>query len=169
VPKQTSHLVAFRQTQATNNDSSTKNNQSANTKGVTSANVNTNHTLKGKTRNQTLLATAIVDVRNKSGQYIPFRSLLDSGYQSRFITQRCVQRLKLPRTQTHTSIQGISNVNTSTGHSVSLHLRSRHTDRHTTLDYAVLPNITGMTPTTKLNTIDWKISTDIKLADEHFH
>jgi len=26
-----------------------------------------------------------------------------------------------------------------------------------------------MTPATKLNTTDWKIPTDIKLADEHFH
>jgi len=157
------------QTQATNNSSPTKNNQSATTKGVTNANVNTYHTLKGKPKNHTLLATAIVEVRNKSGQYVPCRALLDSGCQSHFITERCAQRLRLPRTQTHTSIQGISNVNTSTGHSVSIHLRSRHTDWHTTLDCAVLPNITGMTPATKLNTTDWKIPTDIKLADEHFH
>ena len=125
--------------------------------------------MKGKPRNHILLATAIVEVRNKSGQYVPCRALLDSGSQSHFITERCAQRLRLPRTQTHTSIQDISNVNTSTGHSVSIYLRSRHTDWHTTLDCAVLPNITGMTPATKLNTTDWKIPTDIKLADEHFH
>jgi len=157
------------QTQATNNSSPTKNNQSATTNGVTNANVNTYYTLKGKPKNHTLLATAIVEVRNKSGQYVRCRALLDSGCQSHFITERCAQRLRLPRTQTHMSIQGISNVNTSTGHSVSIHLRSRHTDWHTTLDCAILPNITGMTPATKLNTTDWKIPTDIKLADEHFH
>jgi len=125
--------------------------------------------LKGKPKNHTLPATAIVEVRNKSGQYVPCRALLDSGSQSHFITERYAQRLRLPRTQTHTSIQGISNVNTSTGHSVSIHLRSRHTDWHTTLDCAILPNITGMTPATKLHTTDWKIPTDIKLADEHFY
>jgi len=43
------------QTQATNNGFLTRNNQSANTKGVTSANVNT-YTLKGKPRNHILLA-----------------------------------------------------------------------------------------------------------------
>ena len=125
--------------------------------------------MKGKPTNHILLATAIVEVINKFGQYVPRRALLDSGSQSHFITERCVQSLSLPRTQTDASIQGISNVNTSTGHSVSIHLRSRHTDWHTTLDCAVLPNITGMTPATKLNTIDWKIPTDIKLEDEHFH
>jgi len=51
---------------------------------------------------------------------------------------------------------------------VSIHVRSRHTDWHTTLDCAVLSNITGITPFTKLDTSSWKIPKDIKLADEHF-
>jgi len=89
------------QTQATNNGFITRNNQSTNTKGVTNANVNTYHTLKSKPRNHILLATAIVEVRNKSGQYVPCRALLDSGSQTHFITERCVQCLRLPRTQTH--------------------------------------------------------------------
>jgi hypothetical protein len=77
--------------------------------------------------------------------------------------------LRLSRTQTHTSIQGISNVNAATHHTVSIHLRSRHTDWHTTLDRTVLSNITGITPSTKLDTSSWKIPKDIKLADEHFN
>jgi len=66
----------------------TRNNQSANTKGVTSANVNT-YTLKGKPRNHILLATAIVEVRNKSGQYVPCRALLDSGSVSLHYREMC--------------------------------------------------------------------------------
>jgi hypothetical protein len=76
--------------------------------------------------------------------------------------------LRLSRTQTHASIQGISNVNTAAYHSVSIHLRSRHFDWHTNLDCAVLPNITGTTPSSKLDIRNWKIPRDIKLADEHF-
>ena len=93
---------------------------------------------------------------------------MDSASQSHFITVRCVQLLRLTRTQKHTSIQGISNVNTATHHSVSIHLRSRHTDWHTTLDCAILSNITGTTPSTKLDRSTWKIPKDIKLADEQF-
>ena len=52
--------------------------------------------------------------------------------------------------------------------SVSIHLRSRHTDWHTTLDCAVLSNITGTTPSTQLDTISWNLPKDIKVADEHF-
>ena len=122
---------------------------------------------KGKPRNHILLATATVEVQNKCGQCLPCRALLDSGFQSHFITERCVQRLRLSRTQTHASIQGISNVNTATHHSASIHLISRHTDWHTTLDCAILSSITGTTPASKLDITSWKIPKDIKLADEH--
>ena len=74
--------------------------------------------------------------------------------------------MRLSKTQTHASIQGISNVNTAKHHSVSIHLRSRQTDWHTTLDCAILSNMTGTTPSTKPDTSSWKISKDIKLADE---
>jgi hypothetical protein len=136
----------------------------ADAKGMITAEANTYCSLKGIPRNHILLATAMVEVRNKAGQYVQCRALLDSASQSHFITERCAQRLKLPRTQTHASIQGISNVNTVTNHSASIHLRSRHT----TLDCAVLSNITGTTLSTQLDTSSWNLPKDIKLADEHF-
>jgi hypothetical protein len=154
------------QSQAANaNRLVTNNNSPVVTRGDQGAEVNTYHTIKGKSRHHVLLATAIVEVRDKTGQYIPCRTLLDSGSQSHFITERCLQRLRLPKTQTHTSIQGISTVNTATHHSVSLHLRSRHRLANNT-DCAVLPNITGMTPVMKIDISSWKIPKDIKLADE---
>jgi len=143
----------------TTNDkgSTTNNNHSANAKGTTTAEVNTYCSLKSKPRNHILLATAIVDIRNKSGQYVPCRALLDSGCQSHFITERCLQHLRLSRAQTHASIQGFRNVNTATHHSVSIHLRSRHTDWHTKFDCDILSNITGTTPSSKLDVSSWKI------------
>jgi hypothetical protein len=159
------HLA--RQTQSAT-DRNSVNNQSAGSQVNPTAEVNTYRSFKGKPRNHIFLATASVEIQNKAGQYVPCRALLDSASQSHFITERCVKRLRLSRTQSHTSIQGISNVNTATHHSVSIHLRSRHTDWHTTLDCAILSNITGITPSTKLDTGTWKIPTDIKLADKQF-
>jgi len=109
-----------------------------------------------------------VEVHNKFCQYVPCRALLDSACQWHFITERPLQHFRLSRNQTHASIQGISSVNTETYHSVSIHLRSRHTDLHTTLNCAILSHITGTTPSTKLDTITWKIPKDIKLSDEQF-
>ena len=94
--------------------------------------------------------------------------MLDSASQSHFITERCVQRLRLSRTQAQASIQGISSVNTETYHSVSLHLRSKHTDWHTTINCAIQSNINGTTPSNMLDIKTWKIPQDIKLADEQF-
>jgi len=89
-------------------------------RGNSTTEVNNYYSYKGKTRNQILLATAIVEFQNKSGQFFPCRALLGSASQSYFITGRCVQRLRLSRTQTHASIQGIPRVNTETYHSVSI-------------------------------------------------
>ena len=157
-------LHMTRQTQSVN-DRRSVNNQSAGSQGNPTAEVNTYCSFKGKSRNHILLATATVDIRNNSGQYVPCRALLDSASQSHFITERCVQRLRLTKTQTHSSIKGISNVNTATHHSVSVQLRSRRTDWHTTLARVILSNITGTTPSTQLDTSTWKIPKDIKLAD----
>ena len=139
-----------------NDKGSTNHNRPAEAKGNSTAEVNTYCTFKGKARNHILLATAVVEVQNKSGQYVPCRALLDSASQSHFITGRCVKRSRLSRTQTHASLQGISNVNTATHHSVSLHLKSRHTDWHNTIQCAILSNITGTTPSTKMDTSSWK-------------
>jgi hypothetical protein len=134
--------------------STTNTNPSADAETTSATEGNTYCSLKGKPRNHILLATDTVEIKNKAGQYVPCRALLESASQSRFITERCAQRLKLTRTQTHASIQGISNVHTSPHHSVSIHSRSRHSDWHTTLDCAILNNITGTTPPTKLEQLE---------------
>jgi hypothetical protein len=158
-----------KQNQAVNANRTTTNNSSpAVTKGKTSAEGNTYHTFKGKPRNHVILATAVVEVGGKTGHYVPCRALLDDGSETHFITEKCVQHLKLPRTQRHTSIQGISNVNTAIQHSISLHLRSRHRLAHNTR-LCSLNNITGTTPPTRLDISTWKIPTDINLADKYFN
>jgi len=94
--------------------------------------------------------------------------MLDSASQSHFITERCVQRLRLSRTQTYAQIHSISTVNTETHHSVSIYLRSRHTERHTTLNCASLYHITGTTPSKILDTSTWMIPMENKFAHEEF-
>ena len=94
--------------------------------------------------------------------------MLDSVSQSHFITNRCVQRLRLPRTQTNTQIESISSINFESYHSVSIYLTSGHTDLHTTLNCVILSHITGTTPSTNLDTSTWKFPEDNMLADEQF-
>jgi hypothetical protein len=126
-----------------------------------SVEVNTYCSFKGRLTSRILLATAIVEVKTKANQYTPCRVLLDSGSQMNFITERCVQYLRLSKSQTPIHVQGINNVNMSTYHSVTIHLRSRISDCHATTMCAVLPAITGTTPVSTLDIQSWNIPTDI--------
>jgi len=76
-------LHMTRQTQSVNDRSV----NTAGAQGNPTARVNTYCLFKGKPRNHILLATAIVEIQNKSGQHIPCRVLLDSASQSHFITE----------------------------------------------------------------------------------
>jgi len=94
---------------ASNRRPITNHNPSANEWNSAPAEVNTYCSLKRKPTNHDLLATAIVEVKNKYNQYVPCRVLVDSASQLNFISEKCVQCLRLPRTQTPVSIQGINN------------------------------------------------------------
>ena len=109
-----------------------------------------------------------MEIRNKFGQNIRCWAVWDSASQLHFITERCVQILRLSRSETRALIQGISRVNTDTYQRVSISLTSRPTYWHTTLNCAILSHITGTTPSTKMDTSTWKIPKDIKLAVEEF-
>jgi len=150
------------------NDKEAATNGPGNARSSSTLLFNTNYSFKVKPRNQIFLAIAIVEVENKSDQYFPCRELLDTASQSHFITDRCVQRLRLSGTPTHAQLQGISSVNTEIYHSVSIHLRSRLIDWHTTMNYAILSHITGTTPSTKLDTNTRKIPKENKFANDLF-
>jgi hypothetical protein len=63
-------------------------NKTANTKtDAPAAEVNSYCSFKGKPTNRVLLATAVVEVRNKFNQYIPCCVMFDSGSQMNFITE----------------------------------------------------------------------------------
>jgi hypothetical protein len=131
--------------------------------------VNTSCTWKGKPRNYTLDSNShcwdqewIWSVH--SMQSSTWQCLTVSFHNGELCTTS-----ELSTTQTPASVRGISNVNTATQHSVSLQLRSRHTDWHVTIDCSILPNINGATPFIKLNTSSWNIPKDVRLADEQFN
>ncbi|XP_050065960.1 uncharacterized protein LOC114132842 [Aphis gossypii] len=55
-----------------------------------------------------VLATALVRVRDSSGEYVVIRVLLDSGSQVSAITTECAKRLGLPRFKTRTEVVGLA-------------------------------------------------------------
>ena len=80
------------------------------------------HTSKGKPSSQILLATAIVCVRNKCGQLVKCRALLDSASQGHFVTERLDQQLYLRKFKVHVPVQGVNEVTKTTHYAASLEI-----------------------------------------------
>lgn len=77
-------------------------------------------------KNTVLLATALIKVTSSTGATEILRCLIDQGSQVSFITEACVQRLKLLKTKIHTSITGIGQLDAGVCNSkVQLQIQSR--------------------------------------------
>ncbi|XP_055859254.1 uncharacterized protein LOC129921447 [Episyrphus balteatus] len=60
-----------------------------------------------------ILATAIVQIKGSSGEYMPVRALLDSRSQLNFITEELAQRLKLRKEEKPLNLLGIGKASTT--------------------------------------------------------
>jgi hypothetical protein len=89
-----------------------------------------------------LLATAQVKIKDSEEKSELYRALLDSGSQSNFLTEAMVKLLGLERTRNEVPIKGISNVLSTTTHSVQIQLKSVHSEYRSKLTCLVLPQVT---------------------------
>ncbi|GFT16529.1 integrase catalytic domain-containing protein [Trichonephila clavipes] len=87
-----------------------------------------------------LLSTAVVYCQNSRGEVFPLRALLDSGSQSNLIC-----------------------------HEAALALGLKCERFQKLMEFLVVPKITGLTPTNKLDISEIKIPEYIKLSDENFY
>ena len=104
-----------RQNQATNDKGSkNSNNRPPDIHGSSTTEVNTHCSLTGKPK-YIFLATATVEVKNKFGQYIPCRALLDSASQSHFLSELCTvfEVTKDPNTFIHIGHQQCNHCSSS--------------------------------------------------------
>jgi hypothetical protein len=72
-------LLHIDKQQTRDKGSTTNNSLTVDLRGSTNKELNTYCSLRGQAKNHVLLATAIVEVQDKLGQYIPCRALLDSA------------------------------------------------------------------------------------------
>lgn len=118
-----------------------------------------------------LLATALVEVLDSRGNFQKVRTLIDSGSQVSFITQKCVNRLGLSRYSLSLSVQGLGQMETAT-HSggVSISLRPLGQLSPTlNVDAVILPKICNELPTSYVSTKTWSHIKNLHLADPQFH
>lgn len=119
---------------------------------------------------QILLATAMVIVETPNKQLETVRVLLDSGSQASFITERCVQRLRLNRRSISVPINGLGA--SAAGHASSMasfKIKSCVDSAFILdLDALVLNKLTGQLPTNELSVRTIPKFSGITLADPQF-
>jgi hypothetical protein len=86
-----------------------------------------------------------------------------------FVTEHLAQHLHLRKVKAHVPVHGINEVTKTIHYAASLEIKSIFSDWETKIECAVLPKITGMMPATSVDSSEWGIPTDLKLADEHFN
>ncbi|XP_048477681.1 uncharacterized protein LOC119694152 [Plutella xylostella] len=130
------------------------------------------HFSKKIASNQVLLATALVNVKTRSGQVHLLRALLDQGSQASFITESAVQLLGLRKMPTRSSISGVGSEKStlSSKYMVETQIQSRHDPGFQVQVRAhVLSAITSLLPSDKVGRLDWLESMEIPLADPQYH
>ncbi|KAL7724946.1 hypothetical protein ACLKA6_002310 [Drosophila palustris] len=123
------------------------------------------HTHTNNTSDQVILATAIVQVRDASGNYRIGRALLDSCSQVNFISERFAQSLRLPMVKRHMRICSIGESHTQIKFGTSATIKSRP-------DKFEMPIVTSHIAYQTDSDIDissWNIPKNTPLADDQFN
>lgn len=124
------------------------------------------------TKNQILLATAVVGAQADHGRSRLLRALIDQGSQASFVTESAVQMLGLRKIVSRSEISGVGGDkgNLASKHIVLVKIQSRHDPNFQLQVRAhVLSAITSLLPSEKVEYVEWPELADVVLADPQFH
>ncbi|XP_039763051.1 uncharacterized protein LOC120635903 [Pararge aegeria] len=118
-----------------------------------------------------ILSTVSIRVTNpKNSKSEIIRTLLDSGSQSSFLTQRVKERLNLEAIPTDINIIGIgNNTNNYVTERCFVQVSSLHSDYNTNLSCFIMPELTGNIPKAYIDRKQIDIPNHIQLADPYFY
>ncbi|XP_049867240.1 uncharacterized protein LOC126367655 [Pectinophora gossypiella] len=117
-----------------------------------------------------LLATAIVPVRNSSGQSTILRALVDQGSQATFVSERAAQMLKLKKSPIRGTVTGVGSTKTKVSHVVQLEVLSSY-EKSFMLPiraYVLSTQLTSHLPCKKITPMKWSHLDGLNLADPEY-
>ncbi|KAH0818571.1 hypothetical protein GEV33_004220 [Tenebrio molitor] len=112
-----------------------------------------------------LLTTAVIKVRDNSGQLHKARALLDNGSQQNFIREDLCKKLGISLVPHSTKIRGIGSVTNQTTQSAEIRFNLVDNSFTKTIQCLVMPEITSNLPPQTLDLSNIIIPENIKLAD----
>lgn len=114
-----------------------------------------------------LLATAIVQVKDASGNMQSFRALFDTGSQRNFITESAVKQLNLNVVNTTANVCGLGEAAAPIIGDVTCSIGTKNQVLYN-LDMHVISKICGDQPIAHLNPSDWSHIKSLPLSDPGF-
>lgn len=116
-----------------------------------------------------LLPTATIMVKDNVGCFQRCNVLLDSGCQNTLISEKCIQRLGIPRLPSKIFVSGLGNIKAgATKGFVKLQTKSCYDTQSITCLAHVFKNLTTRLPQTKIHFKYWDDIKSIPLADPRF-
>uniref|UniRef100_A0A1Y1MR17 Uncharacterized protein n=1 Tax=Photinus pyralis TaxID=7054 RepID=A0A1Y1MR17_PHOPY len=138
----------------------------SNTSQITDKSVNT---LSGF-NNCTLLETALVDIKDKFGNFRTVRAVLDGGSRTNLITSKCFKKLGLTSYSLSINICGVGQRNTrAAGYCECTIKPVGRCEPHIDLDFVVLPQICHNQPSQSLSREHFNKFSNLVLADPSFY
>lgn len=133
---------------------------------TTIANVSSLNAYSGS---ETILSTAIIQIRDSRGRFHSCRALLDSGSQSHFLTHAMVKKLGLTTEKLTLPVIGINQQTSHITSKTQTEIKSRINKFNTQLTFLILPKITENLPMQPITRAPLRIPANIPLADPSFH
>ncbi|XP_065354424.1 uncharacterized protein LOC135948897 [Calliphora vicina] len=131
-----------------------------------SVSINSNQRIQQQT---TFLPTALIMVRDKDNVWQSCRALIDSGAQSTLVSEACVQRLHLNRTNDKTLIYGVGDSNTNyTRGRVQLEIFAPGTKGTIIVQTYCLSNLTHYLPSHTVDNNDLQFFNNLHLGDPEY-
>ncbi|XP_053968803.1 uncharacterized protein LOC128870229 [Anastrepha ludens] len=137
---------------------------------ATAPQLSTSHAMHTtSTPDRVMLATAVVNVKRSSGEYLAARALLDSGSQVNFMTEDLAQKLRICRESTTLNIIGIGNATKKVRTKLNTFVKSRVNNYEFSAQFWIMRSISVSHPDRNVNINGWKIPKNISLADPEFY
>ncbi|XP_072757717.1 uncharacterized protein [Anoplolepis gracilipes] len=115
-----------------------------------------------------LLATAEVFVMSSNGESRKVRTLIDQGSEISLVSENLVQSLHFPRNRSTISLIGVGTKANQTRGAVTLNLRSHVNQFDFSITAHILPKLTCLLPSIKVQDTDWPHLKGLALADTHY-
>ncbi|KAJ8973698.1 hypothetical protein NQ317_000750 [Molorchus minor] len=137
-----------------------------------SADVQSINAMASVFRNRTtvLLSTCVVDMMDCRGNFQPIRALLDSASQACFISERCLNRLGLPRRKFSAPVYGLNQSSSSSNGLAYCTIKPQgQSEPCFSFEALVLSQLCNDMPSIKIEENMWPRISNLKLADKTYH